>query len=257
MVNSLVLEEIVAGYSRNDKASIESVSAAAIDAEVATIRSTFESDGAFAERLAAAGLSPGTLRERTAARLAAQAWIDVRLAPAIAVSDEEIAAYFEEHRRELEIPATIRARHLFLSTVTGSDREAEIRSLAGELAAGADFAALAEAHSEDARSAPLGGDLGYFRQERMPADFIAAVWELPAGTRSAPVRTAIGWHIVDIIDRRPSRPGTLDELASEIRTTLENDKRASALTSLKSELKARAGEHLEYYYDTLLRAPEP
>jgi peptidyl-prolyl cis-trans isomerase C len=56
----------------------------------------------------------------------------------------------------------------------------------------------------------------------MPADFIAAVQELQPGETSPPVLTRLGWHLIHLIERRPSRLPTLKESRAEIQAALES-----------------------------------
>ena len=40
------------------------------------------------------------------------------------------------------------------------------------------------------------GDLGWFRNGQMVRPFDTAVWNLPVGEVSEPVRTEFGWHLI-------------------------------------------------------------
>ncbi len=73
--------------------------------------------------------------------------------------------------------------------------------------AGADFATLAKAESDDAASAVKGGDLGTFKHGQMVAPFDQAAFSVPVGEVSEPVRLRFGYHIIKITSRnpRPSR----------------------------------------------------
>src|SRR5690606_31450559 len=72
---------------------------------------------------------------------------------------------------------------------------------------------LARAHSQDPLSAPRGGALGIY--ERGPRDRLlkAAAFEARLGEVLGPLRTPLGWHLVQRVD-----PATLDPSLRE--TTL-------------------------------------
>lgn len=80
----------------------------------------------------------------------------------------------------------------------GATDESRVRAeaLHAALAAGADFAELATAESDDPLSSTRGGALAVF--ERGPADRLvkAAAFELEVGEVSAPLLTPYGWYIV-------------------------------------------------------------
>lgn len=69
-----------------------------------------------------------------------------------------------------------------------------------------DFEEAAKQFSKDPSSAPKGGDLGsYFSVFKTVYPFENAAYTLPIGQISDPVRTAAGYHLMKVTDRRPSR----------------------------------------------------
>ena len=68
--------------------------------------------------------------------------------------------------------------------------------------------AIAAELSEDQRSKNNGGDLGWFSRERLATDFTAAVFALPDKTPSL-LRTKLGWHLVELLERKPARVETV------------------------------------------------
>ncbi|GAB4046542.1 peptidylprolyl isomerase [Spirosoma litoris] len=71
--------------------------------------------------------------------------------------------------------------------------------------AGEDFAKLASAHSQDAKTAPNGGNLGYITAFGVVYPLETAAYTTPVGGISQPVRTRFGYHILKVNNRRPSR----------------------------------------------------
>jgi parvulin-like peptidyl-prolyl isomerase len=100
--------------------------------------------------------------------------------------------------------STVRASHILLmykgsarSSATRSKVEAEqqIRDLQGQLQGGADFAALAKAHS-DCPSKSKGGDLGQFGRGQMVKPFEDATFAMQIGQVSDVVETDFGYHLI-------------------------------------------------------------
>ncbi|RME28272.1 MAG: parvulin peptidyl-prolyl isomerase [Deltaproteobacteria bacterium] len=98
----------------------------------------------------------------------------------------------------------VRASHILLmykgsarSTATRSKEEAlaGIRDLQQQLSQGADFAALARAHS-DCPSGASGGDLGFFGRGQMVPEFEQAAFSMQPGEVSDVIETAFGYHLV-------------------------------------------------------------
>ncbi len=102
------------------------------------------------------------------------------------------------------------ARHILVRTgegVTDEQAKAKIETIRARLAGGADFATVAGASSEDANSAPKGGDLGWFTADAFGPEFGSHVEALQDGQVSAPFKSDAGWHIVQRIGVRQADAG--------------------------------------------------
>lgn len=64
------------------------------------------------------------------------------------------------------------------------------------------FSTLAALYSEDPGSATKGGELGFFPRGRMVAEFEAAAFALKPGEVSPVIETKLGFHIIQLIERR-------------------------------------------------------
>jgi len=69
---------------------------------------------------------------------------------------------------------------------------------------GEDFGKLAQEFSGDPSAKENKGDLGYFSALRMVYPFETAAYNTPVGSVSKPVRTRFGYHIIKVLDKRPS-----------------------------------------------------
>lgn len=122
----------------------------------------------------------------------------------------------------------IKVRHI-LKLTQGADssgiasRRAAIDSIARLLTAGADFAAIAKAETDDPSGRAKGGALPWFGAGMMVPQFEAAAFSLAPGEMSAVVETPYGFHIILCDDRRPSLPD--DEIASQVDAAMEADGR--------------------------------
>lgn len=97
------------------------------------------------------------------------------------------------------------ARHILIKPseiVSLAEAEAKARALRERIEQGADFAALARAHSEDPGSVGDGGDLGWVTPGQTVPEFERALSELKPGEVSQPVRTPFGVHLIQLLERR-------------------------------------------------------
>ena len=86
------------------------------------------------------------------------------------------------------------ARHILVAT------EKECVDLKTEIAAGADFATVAQEHSE-CPSGQGGGELGEFRPGQMVKEFNDVVFSAEVGKVHGPVKTQFGYHLIEITHR--------------------------------------------------------
>ena len=86
-----------------------------------------------------------------------------------------------------------------------------------------DFAALAEANSEDRGSAMRGGDLGWFGRGAMVQPFEDITFGLNEGEISKPFQTRFGIHISKLYGKRGIQP--LDSMRSQLLRQVQRDQR--------------------------------
>jgi peptidyl-prolyl cis-trans isomerase SurA len=164
------------------------------------------------------------------------------------VSDAEldhfIAAFPDLKRRFAEEAANVvqtHVRHILLKTgATLTDEEAKARlvALKERLVRGEDFAELARLHSEDG-SAANGGDLGWVLPGDFVPEFETVMNRLPVGAVSDPVKTRFGWHLIQVVARRPLTDDP-DAFRNYARNKLRERKRQQAYEAFVQSLEAEA-----------------
>ena len=124
---------------------------------------------------------------------------------AVEVTDADLAAYYQESIADYEHPDEVSLEYAYFPKTASAEDSLQIAEEIGrlrqEIEAGADFAELAEAVSDDPGSAAKGGDLGTFARDRMVPAFADAAFALEAGEISEPVQTRFGWHLIKVEER--------------------------------------------------------
>lgn len=124
---------------------------------------------------------------------------------AVAVSDAEIRAYYNEHREDFTRPASARTNVVSLALrPTAADSaaaRARAETLRERVAGGEDFAEVAQAESADPNSAPRGGDMGRRAREDIDPALADVAFDLPIGGVSEPVETSFGFHVLTVDSR--------------------------------------------------------
>ena len=90
--------------------------------------------------------------------------------------------------------AKAKARHILVAT------EDACIDLKSQIEAGADFAKIAEEHSQ-CPSGKTGGDLGEFGPGQMVEEFDRVVFSAETGKIHGPIKTDFGYHLIEITSR--------------------------------------------------------
>lgn len=173
--------------------------------------------------------------------------IEEKFPEEIEVTDAEVKESYDENLdKQFKQPAMVQASHILIGTREMSDEQkAEAKKKAEEILAetkkeGADFAKLAEAHS-DCPSKARGGDLGYFpREGKMVEPFAAAAFDLKVGEISDIVETPFGYHIIKVTDRKEAQTTSMEEASPAIRASLRREKISNELREYSQELREAA-----------------
>ncbi|OUM96372.1 MAG: hypothetical protein BAA04_13655 [Firmicutes bacterium ZCTH02-B6] len=189
--------------------------------EIAAELATVEADVGGPEQLAFVLQMYNMTLEDLKQQISLNLLLRALVGPEVEVAEDEIRSYFDENRERLGQPEQVRARHILVET------EEQAQELKQRLAAGENFAALAQEHSIDRGSAARGGDLGWFGRGVMVAPFEEAAFSLQPGEISDVVKTNFGYHLILVEERQEAREAVLDD---ETRTAIENRLREEKLS---------------------------
>ena len=160
------------------------------------------------------------------------------------IDDAALHKYYDEHKAEY---AQIHARHILIrfkgspvpvkpgeKDLTDEEALAKAQDLEKKLAAGADFAQLATAESDDTGSAHMGGDLGTFPHGRMVPSFDEAAFKLKPGQISDPVKSQFGYHVIKL---ESVEDKSFDQAKPDIEKKLRPQLANQALEELQKKTK--------------------
>ena len=233
---------IAANLSRESRD--EQITEAAIDREFQLLTHQFGAAKVFESELEASGLSAETLRAEIATHLRGQQWIEKQISAEQQAAEGESRAFYASNLERFAQPPRFRVSHLFLAAPAATPPEIvqakqdAAKALTKRLSKAEEFAPLVAEASEDQATKERGGDLGFFSAARMPPNFLAEVEKLKPGKPSAPLRSHVGFHILQLTDTRPARQLPFEEVQRETALHLRNAKRAAAVERLRDRLTA-------------------
>ncbi len=224
-----------------------------IGLEIEGIRGQFATQEEYQQALDNLGVTEAELELDIAKSLAIQGLLEEQVLESLEVSEEEARSFYQENADVFTQPDQVRARHILISTqgLESQDAVAEARSraedLLEELEQGADFAALAEEHSEGP-SAPRGGDLGLFGRGQMVAPFEEAAFSLDEGEVSEIVETQFGFHIIQVTEKVAGGPVPFEDVRGDIDQYLLQQKQGEAVQDYVDALREEAEivRHVEF-----------
>jgi parvulin-like peptidyl-prolyl isomerase len=208
------------------------------------LRKFFDEQGgkdAFYGRHGLTGADDARVRDQVGADLRVQKLMDEICTAVTPPSDDEVRRHYNEHTDEFIAPARVRASHIVKHPRGPEEAEeayARLGQVREELLEGADFAELAEKHTE-CRDEP-GGDLGLFPKGQMAESFDAVVFSMRPGEVSPVFLTEFGYHVAKVFERHDAAPRELDEVKDEIAERLLHDRKNDAIGEVVDELQKKA-----------------
>jgi peptidyl-prolyl cis-trans isomerase SurA len=162
------------------------------------------------KRLAQDGISVSAFREQLRTQLTLTRLREREIDGRIRVSELEVEQFLMEQLKvqAAQVPAQLNLG-MVLIAVPENSGEATVKAL-GERAAevvrraqtGENFAELAKAFSQSPDRGANGGEMGLRPSDRYPELFLEATRTLKPGEVAAPVRSAAGFHVLKVLERR-------------------------------------------------------
>lgn len=209
------------------------VSQAEVDAYLENVKKTFLSHKAFEQALDKMGVTEEEFGGEAEENLMVNKMID-RVSKNIKVTGEEIKNYYQENKEQYQEPEKVRLRWIVLSS------QDQAQDVLVRLEGGADFLHLAEQHSIDEGTRDCGGELGERSKVELSPEIAEIAFKLNPGEHSQVVRTQMGYSIVQVDGRIPPRQKDLEEMESEIRSTLISRKKEEKFRAWLEGLKKEA-----------------
>lgn len=127
----------------------------------------------------------------------------------VELTRDEVERYYRANLNEYSVDELARVRHILIPTsgrgaLPDAVARARAESLMVRVRAGEDFARLAEQFSDDEATRLNGGDVGVFRRGMMREAFERAAFAMRPGDIAGPVRTEVGYHVLECLEYQPA-----------------------------------------------------
>jgi parvulin-like peptidyl-prolyl isomerase len=228
ILDSMITEKIVLQRARQLNLSVSNTE---LERKVLDIRKDFNDK--FFDLLVSQNVRYEDWREELRKEMLFDKLVAVDVNASVSVSDEEAADYFDEHPDACKTETRVRA---FQIVLRDPEKAKEIKA---RLEAGEDFAGIA-ARVSIGPEAARGGDLGWISRGTMPEPLDETLFRLPEGRVSPVIKSAYGYHILKVTEKRPSRARTFEECKGDLKAAILVRKQDEAFTAWLEKLKAKA-----------------
>lgn len=204
------------------------VSEAELNQEVLKYKSQY-TEVSFQNMLREAGITQEQWMNRKRENLIIKKFLDHFAAGERPVTEEQIRAYYQQHPEQFQQPEAVQVRQI----VTESKEKAE--AILRRLRSGENFAKLARdlSLSPDRKQ---GGDLGFIVKGSIPREF-EVCFQMSPGDISPIIPSAYGFHLFKVLEKRPPKTLSLEEVEGKIAMQLKLQAREDSRTALLNQLK--------------------
>jgi len=204
----------------------------------------------FQQAMASEGVSFAYAREQIRNEMRISRVQQYQVGERIQITDQDIDYFLASDIGRIASAAEYKLRHILISVRSGAapqeykEAEAKADKLVAELRDGADFAKTAMAESQG-RTALNGGDMGWRKDAQLPSIFADIAPKMSVGDVSEPIRTASGFHIIKLEDKRGGNSQLIQQ--AEVRHILitpnevrDQDQARELINQIYERLKAGA-----------------
>jgi len=216
-----------------------------VQAEIARSKQRLGGEEAFAAAVERSGLNQARLIYETRKTLMVERLMN-QLTEGGKLEPEAERRFYDENAREFQHGEEAHVRELIVRvepTATQTDKD-KARQLATELhnqlRGGAEFAQFAKTYGVDPTSAAHGGDRGFVARESMPPPLATAAFSIPVGQLSDVIETPDGYHVIQVIERRPAGVLSFEEARPAVALALRESRRRQKQKAYVAELRAKA-----------------
>lgn len=205
LLERMITEKVLMQMAEETSVRIDGAS---LDRAVARIASQNSMDlSGFKAALEKEGLSFEAFREQVRTDMTIARLREREVDSKVLVTDAEIDNHLAGPGQDAGQQTEYNLAHIMVTAPEGASPEqlealkAKTEKAAAELGQGADFAQISAAYS-DAQNALQGGALGWRSEAKLPSLYVAAVKDLKPGEVTPVLRSASGFHIVKLLDKR-------------------------------------------------------
>ena len=242
-LNWLISLNLLAEEANNSKIKVDENK---LELTFNNFKRNFPSEQKFLDFLAGNNLSLENFRTKLADELRVQELLDQKITSKIEViTEKEALEFYNNNGDKFSENEQVRVHHILIKVTDPNDpkkvavAENKARWILDKIKKGENFEELSRQYSEDP-SAFKGGDLGFFARGDMIKEFENVAFSLKIDETSDVVRTPLGFHIIKLNEKKSSQLIPFQEVESQIKAQLKQERSNKLFEDYVSELKSKA-----------------
>jgi parvulin-like peptidyl-prolyl isomerase len=202
----------------------------------------------FSKNLAKEGNSLDAVKKEIRMQMMRARLLRREIKSKVIVSEEEIGEYYNKNRQDYEGRETVRIKQLLLLIPPKADSTAiaKVRNEAVQLhkriMGGESFDLLILKYSQGPAAAQ-GGDVGFVGRGTIIPEVEKEAFSLPLGQISEVIESSVGFHIIQVVDKKGAGLKPIAAVREEIKAKIEDEKLDKKFEEWISSVRAKS--HIE------------
>lgn len=183
-------------------------------------------DNQLAEALRMQGYSLASYRSDVRKQILRMRAINMLVRPRVTITDDDVKAKYDEMSRRSAAISKVRLSHVLIA-LPQKPTEQQLSAAKDKAAmvvnkarSGSKFSELAEKFSDDERTKPIGGDLGWIERGSIDTEWEVVVFSMSKGETRGPISGPSGLHVFHVTDVEQTAQKKFDEVKEKIRNDL-------------------------------------
>lgn len=203
-------------------------------------------DATFAEALKQQGFTLDSYKKNLKRQILELKVINTAVRSRVQVSDDEVKTYYLQNAKQLNGQGSAHLRQILIGVAAdaSADEVERRRKTAEKMVSltreGKSFVELAKQYSDDELTKSEGGDLGEIGPGVLQDALDEVVRNMEPGDVRGPIRTARGWHVIQLVERSSSNVLPFEQVKEQLRKQLYDQQVEKTSTSWIKELRKKA-----------------
>lgn len=236
IIERLIEEKLILQEAKKQKMVVTNEE---VEGRVRQVRAKFPDEKSFQKALQQQGISLWQLKKTYKEQIMVRKMVRQYVRQYTELTPTQIAEYYQKHKGDFKLPLAADISQILIKYKPYEDSvrtEKVAYQVAELLAMSTDFDSVARKYSEGPNAA-MGGRLGIVERGTMAKEIDDVIFNMREGEVSKPIKTEVGFTIIQVNSMRKEKCKPLQEVKGEIEERLLDEAAKTILGKWVKELK--------------------